>query len=183
MIKDTLSVACYLGGRPTGCDSPWSIAVEQSDPGAGGERGSPSPPLPLVRAQAGTGVGENAAQLGSASRSRACEARAGTRSLGLQWGWRGLLDRRETRGHGESSAALCHGVWRGIRPACLGLLMSDKLALSDISKFIGRRPIAFDRLSAQAVPLLKGRGLPEALLTQLAIFLHCPVGLPTGLTA
>jgi hypothetical protein len=103
--------------------------------------------------------------------------------LGLQWGWRGRLGRRETRGHGESSAALCRVIWRRIRPACRWAGMSDKLPISDISKFIGRRPIAFDRLSAQAVPLLKGRGLPEALLTQLAIFLHCPVGLPTGLTA
>jgi hypothetical protein len=62
--------------------------------------------------------------------------------------------------------------------------MSDNLTLSDISSLHRSDvPIAFDRLSAQAVPLLKGHGSPEALLSRLAIFLHRPVGLPNGLTA
>ena len=34
--------------------------------------------------------------------------------------------------HDESFAAVCHVIWQGIRPACRGLAMSDKIALSDI---------------------------------------------------
>ena len=45
---------------------------------------------------------------------------------------RGGRDRRESPGHGELWAALCHAMWRTIRPACRGAGMSDKLALSDM---------------------------------------------------
>jgi hypothetical protein len=71
------------------------------------------------------------------------------------------------------------------RRRCRNMIMSDNLALSDISSL--RRsavPTAFDRLKRQAIPpRRKGHGSPEALLSRLAIFLHRPVGLPNGLAA
>jgi hypothetical protein len=69
------------------------------------------------------------------------------------------------------------------RRRCRKMIMSDNLAISDISSLHRSDvPIAFDRLKRTGhPPRRKGRGSPEALLSRLTIFLHRSVGLPNGL--
>jgi hypothetical protein len=43
-----------------------------------------------------------------------------------------MRDRRESLGHGESLAALCHPYLRKIHPACRVVGMFDNVELSDI---------------------------------------------------
>ena len=70
----------------------------------------------------------------SALLARGCRSGAGTRSRVWSAARRAAGDSARITGHGESSAALCHLFVRVIRPACRGLAMSDKLALSDIRR-------------------------------------------------
>ena len=118
-------------------------ASSSASPAPAANSGSPSPALPLARAQAGIGAGGGKAWCSGvfadsawlAPASRAAHERG---PEGLEGGRRAGRVRRESRGHGGSSAALCHVVWRGIRPACRGAAMSDKFALSDMSSNPGR---------------------------------------------
>ena len=112
-------------------------ASRRARPAPAANRGSPSPALPLARAQDGTGAGGgNACVPGSWRRSvglaRASERRRDTIPKGGVPGRKTDRDRRESRGHGESAAALCHLYCEVIRPACREEAMSDKLPLSDM---------------------------------------------------
>ena len=109
-------------------------------------RGSPSPALPLPAPRPGPPpAAERLAFPGLSPRlglARArCRSGAGTASprSARRVGERGR-DRRESLGHGESSAALCHALWRGIRPACREVGMSDKIALSDMIRKPAQTP-------------------------------------------
>ena len=106
-------------------------------------QGSPSPALPLARAQAGIGAGGKACVSGAFALGRFAWRSSGAARQrvpqGPEAGRRAGLGRRESLGYGESLAALCHGHLRVIRPACRSVAMSDKVALSDmIRKALGR---------------------------------------------
>ena len=113
--------------RPGGGRVGAQIGVEKREPGAGGKQRI-ALPCPSARPRPGRdrrrrrkGLpfrGFRWARLGSRALRRAAQERAPAGSGG---GRRAARDRRESPGHGESLAALCHVVWRGIRPACRGV--------------------------------------------------------------
>ena len=103
-------------------------ASRSASPAPAANSRSPSPALPLARAQAGIGAGGGRAcrsgvfAAGSAWFARASPSGAERRSLKVREGGRrarveiganhlGMMNR---------CAAVCHAVWRGIRPACRG---------------------------------------------------------------
>ena len=117
-------------------------SVEKGERGAGEEAGdrpalpfrSPAPtpgPAPAETGKLCWSKGLAAVLVAGAGRRGGCES-----ALAQVGGevWNEGESRRESPAHGESLAALCHLLRRRIRPACRRLRMSDKLALSDMSR-------------------------------------------------
>ena len=125
--------------RPGGGRVAAQKSVEQGEAGAGGEQRI-ALPCPAARPRPGSESPPAAERLRASVdfvavrlAPRASPKRRGNALAGVGGvvGRRGS-GRRESPGHGESLAALCHLYLRVIRPACRGVAMSDKLALSDM---------------------------------------------------
>ena len=133
--------------RPGGGRVAAQNSVEQREPGAGEEQGI-ALPCPSARPRPGrdraAGDGKvcwskrlAAVLVAGAGRPRRCESALA--EVGDEV-WNEGESRRESPAHGESSAALCHLLRRRIRPACRGVAMSDKLALSDMIRKPAQTP-------------------------------------------
>jgi hypothetical protein len=132
------ALQCEAGAeRPAGGGSARRNASRSASPAPAANSGSDSPVLPLARAQVGIGEGGEKPScstdfVGARRMRRGCWSDAVTRSRGgLEAARRESRNQRESPAHGESSAALCHGLWLRNRLACRELAASDKIAVSD----------------------------------------------------